>query len=416
MAYRVVSESAQRVQTRTLRLRGDRPLTRNAAIAAASLLSISLAAAGAAIFGNSRGFEAPAQRTASPRSFQIALVDPAPPKVVRRDPRVAIATPGPHNVRIAVASIPLPRARPAQMAAIALPPETIAEATSAPDAAGAIAAKTGTPAMATQESPAELAGAPPAVPLPAARPVQLASVAAAAGERGADPETTGSIGDPAHETAGAEAKADTRVLAAARPARETPTASSKPDRKPNHAIAAPEKPAHKSFFASLFKPARTPFEKLYGPVRVASLTPAYTGREDDAGLPRAPYDRHTAVYVIASKKVYMPDGTVLEAHSGYGDRLDDPRFVNVRMRGATPPHVYDLKLRENLFHGVEAIRLNPIGGDGGIFGRDGLLAHTYMLGPRGDSNGCVSFRNYDAFLRAFKEGRITRLAVITRLD
>jgi len=27
------------------------------------------------------------------------------------------------------------------------------------------------------------------------------------------------------------------------------------------------------------------------------------------------------------------------------------------------------------------VRLNPIGGEEKIFGRSGLLAHTYMLGP-----------------------------------
>ncbi len=108
--------------------------------------------------------------------------------------------------------------------------------------------------------------------------------------------------------------------------------------------------------------------------------------------------------------------SVLEAHSGYRDKMDDPRFVHVRMRGATPPHVYSLALRERLFHGVEAIRLNPIEGEDAIFGRAGLLAHTYMLGPTGQSNGCVSFRDYDAFLDAFKAGKINRLAVIARLD
>jgi hypothetical protein len=84
------------------------------------------------------------------------------------------------------------------------------------------------------------------------------------------------------------------------------------------------------------------------------------------------------------------------------------------MRGATPPATYDLKLRESLFHGVEALRLTPI--DSSVFGRAGLLAHTYMLGPNGDSNGCVSFRNYDAFLQAFKRGEVKRLAVVARLN
>jgi hypothetical protein len=85
------------------------------------------------------------------------------------------------------------------------------------------------------------------------------------------------------------------------------------------------------------------------------------------------------------------------------------------MRGVTPPHTYDLSLRENLFHGVEAIRLNPVGGEDKIYGRTGLLAHTYMLGPNGDSNGCVSFKNYAAFLRAYKSGRIKRLVVVAKL-
>ena len=63
------------------------------------------------------------------------------------------------------------------------------------------------------------------------------------------------------------------------------------------------------------------------------------------------------------------------------------------MRGVTPPHIYDLAPREALFHGVPALRLKPVGGEEAIYGRSGLLAHTYMLGPNGDSNGCVSFKD-----------------------
>jgi len=48
-------------------------------------------------------------------------------------------------------------------------------------------------------------------------------------------------------------------------------------------------------------------------------------------------------------------------------------------------------------------------------GRTGLLAHTYMLGPKGDSNGCVSFRDYSAFLHAYLGQKIKRLAVVTHL-
>ena len=131
--------------------------------------------------------------------------------------------------------------------------------------------------------------------------------------------------------------------------------------------------------------------------------------------PSSRYDKWTAVYDLAAHTVYLPNGTRLEAHSGLGDRLDDPGHVNERNRGATPPHVYELEAREQLFHGVQALRLNPVGG-GDIFGRAGLLAHSYMLGPNGDSNGCVSFRNYDAFLQAFQTGQVKRLAVVARLD
>jgi hypothetical protein len=129
-----------------------------------------------------------------------------------------------------------------------------------------------------------------------------------------------------------------------------------------------------------------------------------------------PYDRQTAVYDISARTVYLPDGTRLEAHSGLGSRLDDPRSSSMRMVGVTPPHIYELKPREALFHGVPALRLNPIGGEGKIFNRSGLLAHTFMLGPNGDSNGCVSFKDYYAFLDAYRNKGIRRLAVLARVQ
>jgi hypothetical protein len=108
----------------------------------------------------------------------------------------------------------------------------------------------------------------------------------------------------------------------------------------------------------------------------------------------------------------MPNGERLEAHSGFGDMIDDPRFVHVRMRGATPPATYDLSEREKLFHGVRALRLSPVGGSAAVHGRAGLLAHTYLLGPNGQSNGCVSFREYDKFLQAYLRGEVKRLVVV----
>jgi hypothetical protein len=178
--------------------------------------------------------------------------------------------------------------------------------------------------------------------------------------------------------------------------------------------------------ASADKP--TIVEKLWGKtpshgslLSYASADASFTGsiapaQQNPALGGSAPYDRSTAVYDISAHMVYLPDGTKLEAHSGLGSKLDDPRSASIRMHGVTPPHIYDLTPREALFHGVPALRLNPIGGEDKIFGRSGLLAHTFMLGPNGDSNGCVSFRDYNAFLNAYRNQGIKRLAVVARVE
>ncbi|TGQ31270.1 DUF2778 domain-containing protein [Mesorhizobium sp. M00.F.Ca.ET.216.01.1.1] len=123
-----------------------------------------------------------------------------------------------------------------------------------------------------------------------------------------------------------------------------------------------------------------------------------------------------AVYDISAKTVYLPDGSRLEAHSGYGSMVDQPRYVDRKNVGPTPPNTYDLRLRESRFHGVEAIRLTPVDGKN-KYGRDGLLAHTYMLrGGRAESNGCLVFKDYARFLAAYKKGKIKRLVVVPRLS
>jgi hypothetical protein len=159
----------------------------------------------------------------------------------------------------------------------------------------------------------------------------------------------------------------------------------------------------------------TIFERLFGRPSTPAL--AYAAPEDDGagqGI-TGHYDRYTAIYDISAHIVYLPDGTQLEAHSGWGPWMDDPRHTEIRMRGATPATVYDLQPRESLFHGVQALRLIPVD-EGKVFGRVGLLAHTYMLGSNGQSNGCVSFRNYTPFLKAFLNHEIKRLVVVSRLD
>ena len=138
-----------------------------------------------------------------------------------------------------------------------------------------------------------------------------------------------------------------------------------------------------------------------------------TGNVDPLPLPDD--DGRTAIYDIAAHAVYLPDGRSLEAHSGLGGLKDNPRHVHVKMRGATPPNVYNLSLRERQFHGVRAIRLTPVD-SGRMYGRDGMLAHSYMHGSNGQSNGCVAFRNYPEFLNAFLKGEVTRLVVVERLE
>ena len=153
-------------------------------------------------------------------------------------------------------------------------------------------------------------------------------------------------------------------------------------------------------------PVSSPISAAKKQLRVAEAS------EDPS--PPADDDEHTAIYDISAHKVYLPDGRRLEAHSGLGSRMDDPRYVSEKGRGPTPPNVYDLTLREESFHGVRALRLTPVG-TGNMFGRDGMLAHTYMLGSNGQSNGCVSFSDYQAFLNAYLNGDVTRLVVVDHL-
>jgi len=125
-------------------------------------------------------------------------------------------------------------------------------------------------------------------------------------------------------------------------------------------------------------------------------------------------DDRTAIYDISARTVYLPGGRRLEAHSGLGEKMDNPRYISIKNRGPTPPNVYELKLREAPFHGVRAIRMTPVD-ETKMYGRDGILAHSYMLGPSGQSNGCVSFDNYSAFLDAFLKGEVERMVVVARL-
>ena len=120
---------------------------------------------------------------------------------------------------------------------------------------------------------------------------------------------------------------------------------------------------------------------------------------------------NTALYDIAKRVVYLPDGDKLEAHSGYGQWLDDTESIRRKDVGVTPPNVYAVSFREKPFHGVRALRMKPVG-SGNMYGRDGILAHSYLLGDGGASNGCISVRDYDRFLKAYEDGKFNQIIVL----
>ena len=169
---------------------------------------------------------------------------------------------------------------------------------------------------------------------------------------------------------------------------------------------SPARPAERSLVQKLSD---------FGRVTLASLTPDGLFRRKGPDLAALGYDGVTAVYDIKAHAVYLPSGVVLEAHSGMGSMRDDLDHVNVPMTGATPPAEYELKPRERIFHGVAALRMTPVEGSD-IYGRSGLLVHSYMLGTNGDSNGCVSIKDYDRFLKAYNDGEVNRLVVIPSLS
>ncbi|MCJ2091068.1 DUF2778 domain-containing protein [Methylobacterium sp. J-072] len=289
-------------------------------------------------------------------SFQVAVAEPSPAvreiaqRVARKvvQARMAAAEPAPAPV----VQAPVVRAPIAQ--------------------AAAVPAKAAAPVRIAAAEPTPAALAPSVVPLPVARPSELRRPAVA----------------PAPRVA-------TRAL-----------------------------PRTRDVFRAAMAEEPSFLEKLFG---VGAAAPRSEPRQalayasPDALPQEAPRTRisaapesvaGTAVYDISARTVTLPSGEVLEAHSGLGEAMDDPRYVHLRMRGSTPPATYDLTERERLFHGVRAIRLNPVGGSGAIHGRDGLLAHTYMLRQPGASNGCVSFRDYNRFLQAFLRGEVRRLVVV----
>ena len=263
---------------------------------------------------------------------------------------------------------------PWQGALLAFAPDT-AQAPDAEPPAQEAAAET--PA-APESQVADTAPAARVVPLPVPRPAELSAPIRRAERPARRVRTTAAPAAPMEDTRTFFEK----LLGVERPAAPAPQA-------PALAYAALEAP-----------PAESETRRLVTPVPAPNPAPA-----PSAG-------GGTAVYDITARTVTLPNGEKLEAHSGLGESMDNPNNVHIRMRGSTPPGTYDLTEREALFHGVRAIRLTPVGGPESIHGRAGLLAHTYMLGPNGASNGCISFRDYNRFLQAYLRGEIRQVVVV----
>jgi type VI secretion system (T6SS) effector TldE1-like protein len=210
-------------------------------------------------------------------------------------------------------------------------------------------------------------------------------------------------------------------------------------------LLAPDSPSFRQRFYASYGEGSSSFEERFGPnteenreptpralqradsprrldapkranTRLAMLSPATEGSLGAAPskATREADPARTAIYDISARTVYLPNGDRLEAHSGFGEHMDDVRSMRLKMRGVTPPNVYELTERERPFHGVRAIRLNPVDADK-MYGRAGILAHSYLLGANGQSNGCVSIKDYPKFLNAFLNGEIDRLVVVEQL-
>jgi hypothetical protein len=223
-----------------------------------------------------------------------------------------------------------------------------------------------------------------------------------------DPRTTLAPVAPAPAPKAAAAPAAPHAAARALAARVTP--DKRPQPAATYQVASVGETPIRTAYASVDSASR---DSAIDDSLLKKMTPRDPAPKDsatkDADMSR------TAIYDITAHVVYLPNGTRLEAHSGLGDRMDDLGAVAQRSVGPTPPGVYDLTMRESRFHGIEAIRLNPVDHTK-MYGRAGILAHPYMLGANGESNGCVSLKDYDAFLAAFKRGEFTRIVVVERLD
>ena len=210
----------------------------------------------------------------------------------------------------------------------------------------------------------------------------------------------------------------TRQRAAAAAAAHGPCRQAPPRPAPAHSVveAAPRaaEPDNRSIFEKIFGSPK-PETTVVAYANPESPPPRVSALNSANGAPGR-YDKYTAVYDISAHTVYLPSGAKLEAHSGLGDLIDDPHHVDVRAKGATPPDVYELSLREKPFYGIQALRMKPSRRRRPASGAPACSRTLTCSGRTATSFGCVSFKDYEAFLQAYQSGEVKRLAVVARLQ
>ncbi len=275
-----------------------------------------------------------------------------------------------------------------------------------------------------QQLAAATADADQPVSLPASveqRPTILAYADPSPGGAADTALSTLLTGPSEEELAAAQAEAEAEAAALPDYA-DTPSAAPRPELRPEAAAARPAEAGKADARAPEADAPRTAEKpETQKPQKLAYARPEIPEDKPGSTLGRSlrslfggktKAGNGVAVYDISAAKVYMPDGSVLEAHSGIGHMADNPRYTHVKMNGPTPPHTYNLRMREKRFHGVEAIRMLPVDGKN-KFGRDGFLTHSYLLrGGREESHGCVAFADYKRFLTAFKQGKVKQIIVV----
>jgi len=336
------------------------------------------------------------------RSTRLALAEPTPAKALVRKldaarTKAATVVPLPAVGPLVETASLEPKAAPVIRPAVpALPPQPPIQSSEQ-----ALALPTTPPQAPVDNAPQPMM----AVPLPEMRPAELTQPAPVAVAADNGPQSAAEAVVAEAEPSDGINLPNTAPLPSFRPQREVQAEIQRTAPQPAQAPASPR-------YALAYASPETVKPETHSGGGL--LSRIFGGGNRSRSLPGV--GSGVAVYSIKDATVYLPDGTRLEAHSGMGQMTDKPRYVDEKMRGPTPPNIYNLTMRKQLFHGVEAVRMLPADGRN-RYGRDGFLAHTYMLrGRPGESNGCVVFKNYQRFLHAFKAGKVERMVVVASLS